>query len=35
MRKKEIKENIEIKINEKKIEFNYNFKFNKEGNYII
>ena len=32
---KEIKENIEIKINEKKIEFTYNYKFKKEGKYKI
>ena len=32
---KEIKENIEIKINEQKIEFSYNYKFTKEGKYKI
>ena len=32
---KEIKENIEIKINEKIIEYTYYYKFNKEGKYII
>ena len=32
---KEIKENIEIKINGKIIEFKYYYKFNKEGKYII
>ena len=32
---KEIKENIEIKINEKIIEFTYYYKFKKEGKYII
>ena len=32
---KEIKENIEIKINDKKIEFTYYYKFKKEGNYSI
>ena len=32
---KEIKENIEIKINEKIIEFAYNYKFKKEGKYKI
>ena len=32
---KEIKENIEIKINEKIIEFSYNYKFKKEGKYKI
>ena len=32
---KEIKENIEIKINEKIIEFTYYYQFNKEGKYII
>ena len=32
---KEIKENIEIKINEKKIEFTYDYKFKKEGKYKI
>ena len=32
---KEIKKNIEIKINGKIIEFKYNYKFKKEGNYII
>ena len=32
---KEIKENIEIKINGKIIEFSYYYKFNKEGKYII
>ena len=32
---KEIKENIEIKINEKIIEFTYNYKFKKEGKYKI
>ena len=32
---KEIKENIEIKINGKIIEFTYYYKFNKEGKYII
>ena len=32
---KEIKENIEIKINGKIIKFTYNYKFNKEGDYII
>ena len=32
---KEIKENIEIKINGKKIEFTYNYKFEKEGKYQI
>ena len=32
---KEIKENIGIKINRKKIEFTYYHKFNKEGKYII
>ena len=32
---KEIKENIEIRINEKIIEFTYNYKFKKEGKYKI
>ena len=32
---KEIKENIEIRINGKKIEFSYLYKFNKEGKYNI
>ena len=32
---KEIKENIEIKLNGKIIEFTYYFRFNKEGKYII
>jgi len=32
---KEIKENIEIKINGKLIKFTYYYKFNKEGKYII
>ena len=32
---KEIKENIEIKINEKIIEFTYTYKFKKEGKYKI
>ena len=32
---KELKENIIIKINEKKIEFTYNYKFKKEGTYKI
>jgi len=32
---KEIKENIEIRINGKKIEFSYKYKFNKEGKYKI
>ena len=32
---KEIKENIEIKINRKLIEFTYKYKFNKDGKYII
>ena len=32
---KEIKENIEIKINEKLIEFKYKYKFEKEGKYKI
>jgi len=32
---KEIKENIEIRINGKKIEFSYLYKFNKEGKYKI
>ena len=32
---KEIKENIEIKINEKIIEFTYYYKFNKQDKYII
>ena len=32
---KEIEENIEIKINEKIIEFTYYYKFNKEGKYKI
>ena len=32
---KEIKENIEIKINGKLIEFTYYYQFNKEGTYII
>ena len=32
---KEIKENIEIKINEKKIEFTYKYKFEKKGKYKI
>jgi len=32
---KEIKENIEIKINGKIIKFTYYYKFNKEGKYII
>ena len=32
---KEIKENIEIKINGKIIDFTYDYKFNKEGKYII
>ena len=32
---KEIKENIEIKINGKLIEFTYYYKFNKEGKYKI
>ena len=31
----QIKANIEIKINEKKIEFNYTYKFEKEGKYKI
>ena len=35
LNEKEIKENIEIKINEKKIEFTYNYKFKKEGKYKI
>ena len=32
---KEIKENIEISINGKKIDFSYLYKFNKEGKYKI
>ena len=32
---KEIKENIEIKINEKNINFSYTHKFEKEGKYKI
>ena len=32
---KEIKENIEIKINEKIIKFSYHHKFENEGKYII
>ena len=32
---KEIKDNIEIRINGKKIEFSYLYKFNKEGKYKI
>ena len=32
---KEIKENVEIKINEKLIEFTYNYKFKQEGKYKI
>ena len=32
---KEIKENIEIKLNGKIIEFTYYFRFNKKGKYII
>ena len=32
---KEIKENIEIKINDKPIKCSYYYKFEKEGNYII
>ena len=32
---KELKENTEIKINEKLIEFTYYCEFNKEGKYII
>ena len=32
---KEIKENIEIKINGKQIEFTYKYKFIEEGKYII
>jgi len=32
---KEIKENIEIRINGKKIDFSYLYKFNKEGKYKI
>ena len=32
---KEIMENIEIKINEKRIEFSYTYKFEKEGKYSI
>ena len=32
---KEIKKNIEIKINDKKIEFSYFYKFEREGEYII
>ena len=32
---KEIKENVEIKINKKLIEFAYYYKFNKEGKYTI
>ena len=35
LNEKEIKENIEIKINEKIIEFTYYYQFNKEGKYII
>jgi len=35
LNEKEIKENIEIKINEKIIEFTYYYKFNKEGKYNI
>ena len=31
----EIRDNIEIKINEKLIPFSYDYKFEKEGNYII
>ena len=31
----EIKDNIEIIINEKKIEFSYTYKFEKEGTYKI
>ena len=33
--KNEIKENVEIKINEKNIEFTNNYKFQKEGKYKI
>ena len=32
---KEIKENYKIKINDKIIPFSYNYKFDKEGKYII
>ena len=32
---KEIKENIEIKINGKLIKFTYYYQFNKEGKYTI
>jgi len=32
---KEIKENIEIKINGKIIEFTYDYKFKEEGKYIV
>ena len=35
LNEKEIKENIEIKINGKIIEFTYYYQFNKEGKYII
>ena len=35
LNEKEIKKNIEIKINEKLIEFTYYYKFNKEGKNII
>ena len=35
MNEKEINENIEIKINEKKIKFTYKYKFKKEGKYTI
>ena len=35
MHEKEIKENIEIYINEKIIKFTYSYKFNKEGKYNI
>ena len=35
LNEKEIKENIEIKINGEIIEFTYYYKFNKEGKYII
>ena len=32
---KEIKKNVEIKINDKKVEFTYFYKFDREGEYII
>ena len=34
-RKKEIKENIDIKINNKAIPFSYFYKFKEKGRYII